>query len=91
MPGWLKLLLALCVVAGAGAAYLHVFDPQLGRELLRGTALAPPATVTRAYKWRDANGNWQLTQDAPPEGTRYEVLTTRSGDNILPAVPANKD
>ena len=86
MPGWLKVLLALCAIAAAGAGYLYVLDPQLGRQLLGGTALEPAATVTTAYKWRDAKGNWQLTQEPPPEGTPYEVLETRSGDNIVPGL-----
>lgn len=91
MSGWLKLILALCVVAVAGAAYLYVIDPQLGRQLLGGTPLAPPATVTTAYKWRDAQGNWQLTDNPPPAGTDYKTLKTRSDDNIVPAFPAQKN
>jgi len=90
MPTWLKLLLVLCAVAAAGAGYLYVYDPQLGRQLLDGTPLAPAESVTTAYKWRDAKGNWQLTGKPPPEGTAYETLETRSDDNIMPAFPVNK-
>ena len=90
MPGWLKLLLALLVVSAAGGGYLYLFDPQLGRQLLIGTPLQLPASVVTAYKWRDAKGNWQLSGDPPPEGTAYEVLETRSDDNIVPALPLKK-
>ena len=86
MSDWLKVLLTLCAIAAAGAGYLYVFDPQLGRQLLDGTALEPAATVTTAFKWRDTKGNWQLTQEPPPEGTSYEVLEARSNDNIVPGL-----
>ncbi|MFT5449253.1 MAG: hypothetical protein ACI9DC_004442 [Gammaproteobacteria bacterium] len=94
MPSWLKWNLVLCVVAGALGGYLYVFEPQLARQLVAATPLArlapPAASVTTAYKWRDAKGNWQLTGQPPPEGTAYEVLETRSGDNIVPALPISK-
>jgi hypothetical protein len=91
MPGWLKLVLGVGVVLGALGAYLHFVDPQLGRELLGGTPLAPEQTVTTAYKWRDAKGRWQLTDRPPPDGIPYERLETRSGDNVVPAFPTGKD
>lgn len=90
MPGWLKWILVLAVVAGAGVGYLYVFEPQLARQLVAATPLAPlapAANVTTAYKWRDAKGRWQLTEQPPPAGTAYEVLETRRGDNIVPAFP----
>jgi hypothetical protein len=93
MPGWLKAILVLGVVAGVGGGYIYVFEPQLARQLLAATpfsSLAPAARVTTAYKWRDAKGDWQLTEQPPPEGTAYEVLETRSGDNIVPAFPTDK-
>lgn len=93
MPGWLKFALTFCVVAVLAGGYLYLVDPQLGRQLLGGTpfaSMAPPATVTTAYKWRDKKGNWQLTDEPPPAGIRYERLETRSGDNIVPAFPTGK-
>ena len=90
MPGWLKLLIVVCVVGAAGGGYLYLFNAKLGRELLSGTPLAPATAVTRAYKWRDASGNWQLTDTPPPAGTTFERLETRSDDNIVPAFPAKQ-
>ena len=86
MPGWMKLVVALLVLAGAGTAYLHLVDPELGRELLGNTPIAPTPSVTKAYKWRDAQGNWQLTDQPPPEGTPFETLETSSDANIVPSL-----
>ena len=41
--------------------------------------------VTTIYKWRDAQGNWQITDRPPPEGAPYEILKYRSDANILPS------
>ena len=44
-------------------------------------------TTTRAYKWRDADGGWQIT-DTPPSGdTPYETIEVRSDTNVLPLPP----
>ena len=91
MSVWLKLLLALCVLVGAGGGYLYLFKPQLARQLLSDTPLALPGTSTTAYKWRDAKGNWQLTDQPPAAGIGYETLETRDGDNIVPAFAPKKD
>jgi len=93
MPDWLKWILVLGVVACLGGGYLYVFEPQLARQLVTATplaSLAPVTRATRAFKWRDAKGNWQYTEQPPPDGTAYEVLETRSGDNIVPAFAVEK-
>ena len=91
MPGWLKLLLVVVVVLGSGAGYLYLVDPELGRELLGDTPIAPPPRVTTAYKWRDEHGNWQLTDQPPPEGTPYQKLEAHSDANIMPSLKSAQD
>lgn len=88
MPGWLKLVLVLAVGTAAGAGYLYFIDPDLGREVLRGTPMAPSPAVTTAYKWRDAQGNWQLTDQPPAPGIEYEILEAHHDANIMPTRPA---
>ncbi len=63
-----------------------MYDPELLRQVLGNTPLAPPATVTQTYKWRGADGGWNITSDPPPQGVEYEVVTVRSDTNVLPAV-----
>jgi hypothetical protein len=91
MPGWLKFAVVLSILAAAGIGSLYVVDPDLGRELLGDTPIAPAPSVTTAYKWRDSKGNWQLTDRPPPQGTPYETLEANSDANILPSLNREKD
>lgn len=81
--GWLLVLVLLVLLAGAAVAVWH-FQPALLRNALRGTPLTPPPTVTHAYKWRDAQGNWHISDRPPPAGTPYQSIEVRSDENIVP-------
>jgi hypothetical protein len=85
-PGWLKPVLIASLLGGAGLAYLYIAERERLAGWLEGTPLALPATVTRAYKWRDADGAWQITDTPPPAGTSYETMTVRGDVNVVPAL-----
>ena len=85
IPGWLVFLLIVLLVVGGGGAYLYYFDRDLGQKLLNKTPLDLPVKVTTAYKWKDAEGNWQITDQPPAGNIPYETLKVRSDTNVLPA------
>lgn len=84
----MKWLLFLILIIGALATWLYV-DTDARQEWLGGTPLAPAAEVTTVYKWRDRQGNWQITDQPPPAGIEYERLQYRSDTNVMPLVPRN--
>lgn len=84
--GWLLLLLLIVVLLGAGAAYLWYFDRDRAHRWLEKAPGLPGFSVTTAYKWRDAKGNWQITDNPPAEGIPYETIRVRSDVNIVPSV-----
>ena len=78
---WLLVLLLF-----AAGVYVYL-DPGLKSQLLNLTpGLGKPATV-QAYKWRDTQGEWQISDTLPPEGIAYERLEHRSDENVLPVPP----
>ncbi len=79
--------IAVLVFALAGVAAWLWFNPDEQRRILADTPLAPAPTTTTVYKWRDANGNWQLGDRPPPTGD-YEVMQYRGDTNVMPAQPA---
>ena len=85
----MKTFLYLLVAALVGLGLYSYYNPtfvhqaqQTGSKLL-GT----PAPAARLYKWRDAQGQWQITDQLPAAGTPYETLEYRHDLNVLPVPP----
>ncbi len=83
--GWVLVLLLITLLLGAGAAYLWYFDRDRAHRWLEQAPTITGPSVTTAYKWRDANGNWQITDQPPSEGIPYETVKVRSDVNIMPS------
>jgi hypothetical protein len=49
-----------------------------------------PKKTARLFKWRDARGNWHITDQPPPEGVDFEKLEYREDLNVLPRPPGLK-
>jgi len=77
--------LLLCLVLAAGV-YVYL-NPELKSQLLSRTSELGKSRTVHAYKWRNEQGEWQITDTLPPEGVAYERLEHRSDENILPVPP----
>ena len=80
MKTFLVLLLVLLLAA---TAFIYRY-PEYAPEWLKESPLAPQAESTVLYQWRDKQGNWMATDEAPPEGIPYETQEYRHDVNILP-------
>lgn len=80
------LLAALVAIAGL-AGYGYFYPEQLpgwARAHLPISATKPePAASTTLYKWRDAQGHWQIADTPPTEGA-YEKVDIRHDTNVMP-------
>ncbi len=90
MPLLLPAMLALLAGAWAWWYYAPQSLPPAVRERLsvsRESAAHNPVL----YKWKDAEGRWNVT-DRPPEGRAYEEVRVDPDVNVLPAgVPPELD
>jgi len=80
----MRWLIAIAIAVAAAAAYLY-FNPDEQRRILTDTPLAPEPAPTTVYKWRDGDGNWQVS-DKPPAKGDYEVRQYRGDVNVMPSV-----
>jgi hypothetical protein len=85
----MKILALVILIAAAAGGYLYL-HPEVIRPLLQGTPLALPPAETKLYKWRDATGQWQVSDTPPGAGVKYEILQYRSDVNVVPALPEKK-
>ncbi|MDH3901549.1 MAG: hypothetical protein OEU51_10935 [Gammaproteobacteria bacterium] len=79
---WLLVALLLIV-------FVYIwFNPDY-QEQLRGLSSDAGITkkTTRVYKWRNTDGEWQITDHQPPNGVEYERLEYREDVNVLPLPP----
>ena len=89
----MKVLIVVVLVAVAAGAYYVYRNPTVVNPLVEGTPLEGPVRstlgTTRVYKWRDADGVVQITDEPPPEGTKFEELEYQNDANVVPSVPKN--
>jgi Domain of unknown function (DUF4124) len=86
-----KVLVVIVLVAVAAGAYSIYRNPTVVNPLVEGTplerAVRDTLGTTRLYKWRDAKGTVQITDEPPPEGTKFEKLDYQNDANVVPSVP----
>lgn len=80
---WLLLLILL----GGGAAFYFELYPERLPEWATRTDAGRDLQTTTVYRWRDAAGEWQVSDRPPPAGVEYEVDTYARKTNVLPLPP----
>jgi hypothetical protein len=79
-----KKILVLIVLLALASVVLWRFFPELVWPLVEHTPLKRPlSSSTPVYQWRDAQGNWQVTDEPPPEGVPYEIKQYQLDANII--------
>ena len=78
------MLLVAAVLLGAAAWWWFTSESprrEREREAAARAALAEAERASSLYRWRDANGNLQIT-DEPPAGRRYERISREPAEGI---------
>ena len=81
----MKKLFWILVIIAASVAGLAYWDKDFYQWLLQTTGQAPAKSMV--YKWRDNNGNWQISNVPPANGIPYTEQEYLSNTNIIPALP----
>jgi hypothetical protein len=86
-----KVLVVIVLIAMAAGVYYLYRNPAVVIPLVEGTLLESTVRdtlgTTRVYKWRDAKGAVHITDEPPPEGTKFEKLEYQNDANVVPSVP----
>ena len=78
------IVLLLAVAAAALTGYWY-FNPQARPPWLSDRLPVAGSAEVTLYRWRTPEGQWQVSDTPPPEGTRYETVSLRHDTNVLPA------
>jgi hypothetical protein len=77
-------LLVAAVLLGVAAWWWFTSEAprrEREREVAARAAMAEVERASSLYRWRDANGNLQIT-DEPPKGRKYERISRDPVDGI---------
>ena len=77
-------LLAIIIALGV----VGYFNPGLVSWVRQQTGTAPQKTTV--YKWQDEKGEWHVTDEPPPPGTKYQKQEYLHDTNVLPPVKQDK-
>ena len=63
---------------------------QLGDRVNGGSddAYVPPAKV-KVYRWQDADGNWQFSNEPPPTGVQFAEQNINPNTNVIRSIPVD--
>jgi hypothetical protein len=88
-----KLLAVIVLVVVAAGAYYVYRNPTIVSPLVEDTPLETTVRqtlgTTRVYKWRDREGTVHITDEPPPEGTKFEKLEYQHDTNVVPSFSTN--
>ena len=80
---WAIALLA----AFGGVGVYYYLHPESLPEWATKTSIGRDLQTTTVYKWQDASGTWQVSDQPPPAGTEYQVEKYTRDINVLPLPP----
>jgi hypothetical protein len=85
----LKVLIILTVIATV--AYYVYQDPKLNQQLFNKIHLiAPELNQSTLYKWKNNQGEWQITDTPPAKGISFTTISTQDQVNVMPSKPNKK-
>lgn len=81
-----KLFIALLGIISV-VIILYFTVPEFQNYLQRETGHVLPTSTsqTTVYRWQDAQGQWQVSDQPPKPGIPYETIEYPSDANIIPA------
>ena len=82
MTKWLIII----VILVAGAGYIVYSNPDYRAYFTRQAEDILPDSVsqTKAYRWKDKHGQWQLSDQPPTGNIKYEIVEYHKDTNVIP-------
>jgi hypothetical protein len=78
--------IALLLAFGGVGGYFYLYPESLP-EWATKTSIGRNLQTTTVYKWQDTSGAWQVSDQAPPADTEYQVERYTRDTNVLPLPP----
>ena len=83
MKKWISITFVIALAFGL----VYYDDPRVQSFLKQqiDQTLPEQITHTKAYRWKDKNGQWTVSDKPPADGTPYEEVQYHRDANVIPA------
>ena len=76
-------------IIGTTALYIYLDEALQSKLLGKVHQVAPELNKSTLYKWKNNEGEWQITDKPPRKGITYTIITSQDQVNVMPS-PAKK-
>lgn len=80
-----KPLIVLLVLAAAGVTAFWYYQPQQRPDWVTESLPIAPKSSVALYRWKQADGQWVVSDKKPSGGVDYELVEVRNDVNVMPA------
>jgi len=77
-------------IIGTAALYIYQDEALQTRLLGKVHQIAPELNQTTLYKWKNDNGEWQITDKPPSKGITFTTTTIQHQVNVMPSPDKKK-
>jgi len=77
-------------IIGTAALYIYQDEALQTRLLGKVHQIAPELNQTTLYKWKNDNGEWQITDKPPGKGITFTTTTIQHQVNVMPSPDKKK-
>jgi len=81
----MKKFFLILVIIAAAIAITAILDPDIKNMILKSAGQMQ--NKSKVYKWKDGEGEWQISNMPPARGTPYTEQEYLHNANIVPSLP----
>ena len=85
----LKYFILLSIISTA-ALYLYLDEPLRNKLLGQFHKVVPELNQSTLYKWKNKQGEWQITDMPPRKGISFTTINTQDQVNVMPSLPTQE-
>lgn len=86
----LKYFILLAAVAASSAIYIYRDQALQSKLLGKVYQVAPELNQSILYKWKNSQGEWQVTDKPPSKDIPFTTVTSQDQINIMPSLSTDK-
>lgn len=81
----------LLSIIGTAAFYIYLDEGLQSKIMGKVHQVAPELNQSTLYKWKNNQGEWQVTDKPPSKGIAFTTITSQDQVNVMPSPSSKKN